>query len=158
MGGDEELSFNVSEEKLKDFIKEKIAKGINNFFIKLEDAFKDENVKKVHIFLAGNSCRHSFVNEIFEKYVAEMKDKIELVIYDLKAIKESDKENESKVTGKTGVAYGLIYSRKGGRIKVTNRDEKENAANEINFKFYLGNNKKDKFNPIITPNSNYGKF
>ena len=34
MGGDDELSFNVSEEKLKDFIKEKIAKGINNFFIK----------------------------------------------------------------------------------------------------------------------------
>ena len=152
------VDLKIDEEELKALIKDKIEKGIKNFFIKLEDAFKDENVKKVHIFLAGNSCRHSFVNEIFEKYVAEMKDKLELVIYDLKAIKESDKENESKVTGKTGVAYGLVYSRKGGRIKVTNRDEKENAANEINFKFYLGNNKKDKFNPIITPNSNYGKF
>ena len=152
------VDLKIDEEELKALIKDKIEKGIKNFFIKLEDAFKDENVKKVHIFLAGNSCRHSFVNEIFEKYVAEMKDKIELVIYDLKAIKESDKENESKVTGKTGVAYGLIYSRKGGRIKVTNRDEKENVANEINFKFYLGNNKKDKFNPIITPNSNYGKY
>ena len=152
------IDLKINEEELKALIKDKIEKGIKNFFIKMEDAFKDEDVKKVHIFLAGNSCRHSFVNEIFEKYVAEMKDKIELVIYDLKAIKESDKENESKVTGKTGVAYGLIYSRKGGRIKVTNRDEKENAANEINFKFYLGNNKKDKFNPIITPNSNYGKF
>ncbi|WP_315337220.1 hypothetical protein [Fusobacterium pseudoperiodonticum] len=152
------VDLKIDEEELKALIKDKIEKGIKNFFIKLEDAFKDENVKKVHIFLAGNSCRHSFVNEIFEKYVAEMKDKLELVIYDLKAIKESDKENESKVTGKTGVAYGLIYSRKGGRIKVTNRDEKENVANEINFKFYLGNNKKDKFNPIITPNSNYGKY
>jgi len=83
MGGDEELSLNVSEEKLKDFIREKIDKGINNFFIKLEDAFKDEDVKKVHIFLAGNSCRHSFVNEIFEKYVAEMKDKIDLIYISL---------------------------------------------------------------------------
>ena len=152
------IDLKINEEELKALIKDKIEKGIKNFFIKMEDAFKDEDVKKVHIFLAGNSCKHSFVNEIFEKYVAEMKDKIELVIYDLKAIKEIDKENESKVTGKTGVAYGLIYSRKGGRIKVTNRDEKENAANEINFKFYLGNNKKDKFNPIITPNSNYGKY
>ena len=152
------IDLKINEEELKDLIKDKIEKGIKNFFIKLEDAFKGEDVKKVHIFLAGNSCRHSFVNEIFEKYVAEMKDKIELVIYDLKAIKEIDKENDSKITGKTGVAYGLIYSRKGGRIKVTNRDEKENAANEINFKFYLGNNKKDKFNPIITPNSNYGKY
>ena len=152
------IELNVNEEELKNLIKDKIEKGIKNFFIKLEDAFKDEDVKKVHIFLAGNSCRHSFVNEIFEKYVAEMKDKMELLIYDLKAIKEIDKENDSKITGKTGVAYGLIYSRKGGRIKVTNRDEKENIANEINFKFYLGNSKKDKFNPIITPNSNYGKY
>ncbi len=152
------IDLKINEEELKNLIKDKIEKGIKNFFIKLEDAFKGEDVKKVHIFLAGNSCRHSFVNEIFEKYVAEMKDKLELVIYDLKAIKEIDKENDSKITGKTGVAYGLIYSRKGGRIKVTNRDEKENVANEINFKFYLGNNKKDKFNPIITPNSNYGKY
>ncbi|WP_261790269.1 hypothetical protein [Fusobacterium polymorphum] len=150
------IELNVNEEELKNLIKDKIEKGIKNFFIKLEDAFKDEDVKKVHIFLAGNSCRHSFVNEIFEKYVAEMKDKMELIIYDLKAIKESD--NDSKITGKTGVAYGLIYSRKGGRIRVTNRDEKENVANEINFKFYLGNSKKDKFNPIITPSSSYGKF
>ena len=152
------IDLKINEEELKALIKDKIEKGIKNFFIKLEDAFKDEDVKKVHIFLAGNSCRHSFVNEIFERYVAEMKDKMELLIYDLKAIKEIDKENDSKITGKTGVAYGLIYSRKGGRIKVTNRDEKENVANEINFKFYLGNNKKDKFNPIITPNSNYGKY
>ncbi|XVN61211.1 hypothetical protein U3A49_11120 [Fusobacterium polymorphum ATCC 10953] len=150
------IELNINEEELKALIKDKIEKGIKNFFIKLEDAFKDEDVKKVYIFLAGNSCRHSFVNEIFERYVAEMKDKMELLIYDLKAIKES--ANDSKITGKTGVAYGLIYSRKGGRIKVTNRDEKENVANEINFKFYLGNNKKDKFNPIITPSSSYGKF
>jgi len=150
------IELNINEEELKALIKDKIEKGIKNFFIKMEDAFKDEDVKKVHIFLAGNSCRHSFVNEIFERYVVEMKDKMELLIYDLKAIKES--ANDSKITGKTGVAYGLIYSRKGGRIKVTNRDEKENVANEINFKFYLGNSKKDKFNPIITPNSNYGKY
>ena len=149
------IQLNINEEELKNLIKDKIEKGIKNFFIKLEDAFKDEDVKKVHIFLAGNSCRHSFVNEIFERYVTEIKDKMELVIYDLKSIKESD---DSKITGKTGVAYGLIYSRKGGRIKVTNRDEKENVANEINFKFYLGNNKKDKFNPIIIPSSNYGKY
>ena len=150
------IELNINEEELKALIKDKIEKGIKNFFIKLEDAFKDEDVKKVYIFLAGNSCRHSFVNEIFERYVAEMKDKMELLIYDLKAIKES--ANDSKITGKTGVAYGLIYSRKGGRLKVTNRDEKENVANEINFKFYLGNSKKDKFNPIITPSSSYEKF
>ncbi|AVQ25964.1 hypothetical protein [Fusobacterium periodonticum] len=160
MGGDEELSFNVSEEKLKDFIKEKIAKGINNFFIKLEDAFKDEDAKEINIFLAGNSCKHPFVNEIFAEYQEKMKDKIKLNLYDLKAIEGLKEKDSTKVmpTGKTGVAYGLIYSRKGGRIKVTNRDEKENMANEVNFKFYIGNNKRDLFNSVLNPNSKYEKY
>ena len=160
MGGDEELSLNVSEEKLKDFIREKIDKGINNFFIKLEDAFKDEEVKEVNIFLAGNSCKHPFVNEIFSEYQEKLKDKIKLNIYDLKAIESLKEKDSTKVmpTGKTGVAYGLIYSRKGGRIKVTNRDEKENLANEVNFKFYVGKNKRDLFNLVLSPNSKYEKF
>ena len=160
MGGDDELSFHVSEEKLKDFIKEKIAKGINNFFIKLEDAFKDEDAKESNIFLAGNSCKHPFVNEIFAEYQEKMKDKIKLNLYDLKAIEGLKEKDSTKVmpTGKTGVAYGLIYSRKGGRIKVTNRDEKENMANEVNFKFYVGKNKRDLFNTVLSPNSKYEKY
>ena len=160
MGGDDELSFNISEEELNKFIREKIDKGINNFFIKLEDAFKDEDAKEINIFLAGNSCKHPFVNEIFAEYQEKMKDKIKLNLYDLKAIESLKEKDSTKVmpTGKTGVAYGLIYSRKGGRIKVTNRDEKENMANEVNFKFYIGNNKRDLFNTVLSPNSKYEKY
>jgi len=160
MGGDDELSFNISEEELNKFIREKIDKGINNFFIKLEDAFKDEDAKEINIFLAGNSCKHPFVNEIFAEYQEKLKDKIKLNLYDLKAIEGLKEKDSTKVmpTGKTGVAYGLIYSRKGGRIKVTNRDEKENMANEVNFKFYIGNNKRDLFNTVLSPNSKYEKY
>jgi len=160
MGGDEQLSFNVIEEEVKKFIREKIEKGINNFFIKLEDAFKDEDAKEINIFLAGNSCKHPFVNEIFAEHQEKMKDKIKLNLYDLKAIEGLKEKDSTKVmpTGKTGVAYGLIYSRKGGRIKVTNRDEKENMANEVNFKFYIGNNKRDLFNTVLSPNSKYQKY
>ena len=69
-------------------------------------------------------------------------------------------KNSTKVspTGKTGVAYGIIYSRKGGKIKVTNRDEKANIGNEINFIYYVGNSKRDKFISVITPNSKYEKY
>ena len=160
MDRDKQLSLQISEEKLKDFIREKIDKGINNFFIKLEDAFKDEDAKEINIFLAGNSCKHPFVNEIFAEYQEKLKDKIKLNLYDLKAIEGLKEKDSTKVmpTGKTGVAYGLIYSRKGGRIKVTNRDEKENMANEVNFKFYIGNNKRDLFNTVLSPNSKYEKF
>ena len=154
------IELNVLEEELKNLIREKIDKGINNFFIKLEDAFKDEDAKEINIFLAGNSCKHPFVNEIFAEYQEKMKDKIKLNLYDLKAIEGLKEKDSTKVmpTGKTGVAYGLIYSRKGGRIKVTNRDEKENMANEVNFKFYIGNNKRDLFNSVLNPNSKYEKY
>ena len=156
----DEIELIVSEDELKNLIREKIDKGINNFFIKLEDAFKDEDAKEINIFLAGNSCKHPFVNEIFAEYQEKMKDKIKLNLYDLKAIEGLKEKDSTKVmpTGKTGVAYGLIYSRKGGRIKVTNRDEKENMANEVNFKFYIGNNKRDLFNTVLSPNSKYEKF
>ena len=157
---DDEIELIVPEDELRNLIREKIDKGINNFFIKLEDAFKDEDAKEINIFLAGNSCKHPFVNEIFAEYQEKLKDKIKLNLYDLKAIEGLKEKDSTKVmpTGKTGVAYGLIYSRKGGRIKVTNRDEKENMANEVNFKFYIGNNKRDLFNTVLSPNSKYEKF
>ncbi|PGH19908.1 hypothetical protein RN96_12400 [Fusobacterium polymorphum] len=160
IGEDKQLSLNTLEAELKSLIREKIDKGINNFFIKLEDAFKDEDAKEINIFLAGNSCKHPFVNEIFAEYQEKMKDKIKLNLYDLKVIEGLKEKDSTKVmpTGKTGVAYGLIYSRKGGRIKVTNRDEKENMANEVNFKFYIGNNKRDLFNTVLSPNSKYEKY
>ena len=160
LGDNKQLYLNILEDELKSLIREKIAKGINNFFIKLEDAFKDEDAKEINIFLAGNSCKHPFVNEIFAEYQEKIKDKIKLNLYDLKAIEGLKEKDSTKVmpTGKTGVAYGLIYSRKGGRIKVTNRDENENMANEVNFKFYVGNNKRDLFNTVLSPNSKYEKY
>ena len=45
MGDDKQLSLNTLEDELKSLIREKIDKGINNFFIKLDDAFKDEDAK-----------------------------------------------------------------------------------------------------------------
>ena len=153
------LELNVNEDELNNLIKERIETGVKNFFIKLEDAFKDEGAKEINIFLGGNSCKHPFVNEIFKRYQEELKDKYILNIYDVKAIKDINKDSKKvSPTAKTGVAYGLIYSRKGGKIKVTNRDEKTNIGNEINFKYYIGNSKRDKFVPVITPNSKYEEY
>jgi len=148
----------VVEKELKDIIKEKIEKGIKNFFIKMEDAFKGENVKEINVFLAGNSCKHPFVEEIFKRYIDEKKDKLKINLFDTKALEEVKKLNKANPTAKTGVAFGLIYSRNSGRIKVISRDEKANLDNEINFKFYVGNNRRSKFNCIMSPNSNYEEF
>ena len=152
------FKLNVKEDDLKNLIKEKIEKGIKNFFIKMEDAFKGEDVKEINIFLAGNSCKHPFVEEIFNRYIEEKKDKFKINIYNTKMFEKLKETNKVNPTAKTGVAFGLIYSRNSGRIKVTSRDEKANMNNEVNFKFYVGNNRRNKFNCIISLNSNYNEY
>ena len=152
------FKLDVKEDELKNLIKEKIEKGIKNFFIKMEDAFKGEDVKEINIFLAGNSCKHPFVEEIFNRYIEEKKDKLKINIYNTKMFDELKETNKANPTAKTGVAFGLIYSRNSGRIKVISRDEKANINNEINFKFYIGNNRRNKFNCIISPNSSYDEY
>ena len=152
------FKLDVKEDELKKLIKEKIEKGIKNFFIKMEDAFKEEDAKEINIFLAGNSCKHPFVEEIFNRYIEEKKDKFKINIYNTKMFEKLKETNKVNPTAKTGVAFGLIYSRNSGRIKVTSRDEKANMNNEVNFKFYVGNNRRNKFNCIISPNSNYDEY
>ena len=152
------FKLDVKEDELKKLIKEKIEKGIKNFFIKMEDAFKEEDTKEINIFLAGNSCKHPFVEEIFNRYIEEKKDKFKINIYNTKMFEKLKETNKVNPTAKTGVAFGLIYSRNSGRIKVTSRDEKANMNNEVNFKFYVGNNRRNKFNCIISPNSNYNEY
>ena len=152
------LELKVNDEKLKNIIREKIERGIKNFFIKMEYSFRDENVKEINIFLAGNSSKHPYVEEIFKRYQEEMKENIKLNIYNTKIFEEIEGKTNIKPNAKTGVAYGLIYSRDSGNIKVVNRDEQENIGNEINFKFYVGTNRRGKFNCILSPNSIYEKF
>ena len=158
-GKNKKIELKFIEDDLKNIIKDRIEKGIKSFFIKLREIFKDEDIKEINIFLAGNSCRHPNVNETFKKYQNDMKEELTLNIFDLESIEKIDEnDNIKKITGKTGVAYGLIYSRKGGGIKVTNRDEKTNIANEINFRYYVGKSKRDKFISIITPSSKYEEY
>ena len=152
------FKLDIKEDELKNLIKDKIEKGIKNFFIKMEDAFKGEDVKEINIFLAGNSCKHPFVEEIFNRYIEEKKDKFKISIHNTKMFEKLKETNKVNPTAKTGVAFGLIYSRNSGRIKVTSRDEKANINNEVNFKFYVGNNRRNKFNCIISPNSNYDEY
>ena len=152
------LELKVNDEKLKNIIREKIERGIKNFFIKMEHSFRDENVKEINIFLAGNSSKHPYVEEIFKRYQEEMKENIKLNIYNTKIFEEIEGKTNVKPNAKTGVAYGLIYSRDSGNIKVVNRDEQENIGNKINFKFYIGTNRRGKFNCILSPNSIYEKF
>ena len=66
-----------------------------------------------------------------------------------------DENDLKRPTGKTGVAFGLVKGRKGGNIKVI---DKNIVDNEINFKYYLGHNKKGKFKMEIDREVGIGKW
>ena len=64
-------------------------------------------------------------------------------------VKEEMTEEEvlssiTKPNGKTGVAFGLIEGRPGGRIKIIDHNAKEDTG-DINFRYYIGYKKKNKF-------------
>ncbi|MUL11057.1 molecular chaperone DnaK [Aliivibrio fischeri] len=149
------FALDIDEEELKQLLSDRIERGVENFFNALRLAFSNSqeslgDIDSVKIFLAGNSSQSSFVNALFEKHIALQDEAIGNQTgqshFELFAPLGADKNDVEKPTGKTGVAFGLIESREGGNIMVIDRNL---ADNDIRFKFYLGENRKGKFKPVI---------
>ena len=146
----------VNEEELNAIIHDRIEKGVVNFFNALRLAFSNskislQDIDSIKIFLAGNSSQSHFVKEIFDKQIAlqheEMAHSSEKESrFELYSPLGADKTDVEKPTGKTGVAFGLIESREGGSIKVVDHNI---AEDDIRFKFYLGESRKNQFKPIV---------
>ncbi len=140
--------------------------------------FKSKNVKvsNIYIFLAGNSSKSPIVKNLFNKYIKESfvdlckffgvdynqnlflmpplgSDEADTILQS-KGI-NLDAESLTRPTGKTGVVYGLIESRKGGTILVKNANVEND---EIPFKFYVGIKKRAVFKSKLSKNSNYGEW
>ena len=163
----EGFEIDIDLDMIENIIKSKIENGIENFFYALKQAFKNEEYNKIYILLAGNSCKHPLVIKIFNEKIRKNKIKGEILpalgteeAY--KKLKEKninfDVNDKTKPTGKTGVAYGILESRAGGRIKVINRDESKNISNNINFKYYVGYEARKKFKPVLTPQTEYNYY
>ncbi|OCH34571.1 molecular chaperone DnaK [Aliivibrio fischeri] len=149
------FALDIDEEELKQLLSDRIERGVENFFNALRLAFSNSqeslgDIDSVKIFLAGNSSQSSFVNALFEKHIVLQDEAIgnqtDQSHFELFAPLGADKNDVEKPTGKTGVAFGLIESREGGNIMVIDRNL---ADDDIRFKFYLGENRKGKFKPVI---------
>ncbi len=159
------VNLNINAEKLDKIIEDRIREGVVNFFQSLLTAFKGRDVSPIHIFLAGNSCRSEVVKKLFDEFIKTEEDKIAQSVkkntgrdknasgtfilhmpLGMEDKSADDKPAEEKLfdfdldrqrTGKTGVAFGLIRCRKGGKdVKIIN--ENVDNSGEMIFPYYLG--------------------
>lgn len=167
------VNLNIKVKELEDCIRARIELGVENFFQSLFSAFQEHDLAPIHIFLAGNSCKSPFVQQIFndkmQTYEEMLKKDIEkhsdkktdnLQIFELhpplgqqsdQSDQQSDQPSDQQSaklseetmnldrqkTGKTGVAFGLLRCRKGGKdVKINNKND--SGDNPV-FQYFLGN-------------------
>lgn len=172
-GSVDTVPLNSSRAEIDKILRKRIQSGIDQFFNAFEAAFhnhgdKSMNMEKLYILLAGNSSKSSLVNELFTKKISEYEESIgvkdlfvllppigsEQFWEEKKKINpEFDRADDERLeyeipTGKTGVAFGLIMARNGGRIEIVNQNI---LGDEIPFKFYLGYQSRGKFQVINDP-------
>ena len=155
--------FIINTENLIIEIKKRIQKGVDAFFKCIEKAILGNKSaqftsEKVYIFLAGNSCKSKFVKEIFEKMIKKYnsdyakydnnkeQDRFELI----EPLCGGEMDYKHIPNAKTSVAYGLLKSRPGGKIYVKKNYETD-SNEETRFKYYLGTERKEKFDCKLTP-------
>ena len=153
----EELDIDYN--RLDEILKKNIYNGVISFLEKFKVVFDGKKLKEIYIFLAGNSSKSKFVEEIFENELTEeFKQKYNIILKNAYSIEE---ETEGKVIGlnsKTGVAFGLVELREGnGEVEyIPFRNIAKNE--EINFKYCLGYSKKRRFIPVINFNTKYNEW
>ena len=168
------ISLTCDAEKLKECIRIRIKKGIVNFFARLHETFKEpyvpEKLKKINIFLAGNSCKSPIVTEIFKEQISifEKDNNLTDDFFELypplgsPEAKEKQKRNTESCdnsieipTGKTGVAFGLVMGRAGSNYRIIDQNMDEHG---IAFRFYVGKSRKGVFQPVLNMTSERGKW
>ncbi len=159
-------------DELNDLIYQRIEKGIDSFFTSLITAFGKQylidGIDKIYIILAGNSSKSQYVEEIFSKKILsctrELKRSDTNPMFELlppigteafykkreeinpeAAERPDDRGEFERPSGKTGVAFGLIECRKGGRVEIIESDE---TGGEIPFKYYIGTRRKRCFKSL----------
>jgi hypothetical protein len=166
-GGQQKLNFelNMNREILEKIVESRIEKGIRNFFEALGRSFEEMKVQdfeKINIFLAGNSSKAEIVAAIFNRHIVDQKQNFEIFpplgteeAYGKQQEKgvASEKDSIVKPTGKTGVAFGLLKSRKGGKIKIIDRNIVED--DEVKFKYFIGENRKGCFKVVVDREAGY---
>lgn len=185
-GKKEKVKIQILIPNLDQLIRDRIEKGVQSFFSKLTEAFQNVDYHgKINIFLAGNSCKSTVVQELFRQAIDETEQGMEktmgakglftlylpLEMQNQPEPKGKDQETQPEKewdrvrTGKTGVAFGLLRCRKGARdVKVINKNDEmvqgaDKAKKEVKFPYYLGEIGRDGlFHVTVGPDIGYGSW
>jgi hypothetical protein len=140
---EEEIKLKIDADKLEERISMRIETGVDAFLQRLsEEMGLHKAPGRVNILLAGNSCKAKIVMDIFEKKKAEWEtekkkpgENLELKIFPPldKSNTETNSENDNSVTGKTGVAKGLILATKDFHIRVINQDVENDGEAQFRY-------------------------
>jgi len=160
------VALDMDKDELIAILTDRIKRGVDNFFEKLRLTMRKYGNRlkadtKINILLAGNASKSPIVEELFQQKIAEETKNITKGqpikddIYQIFPPLQNKDGDVASPTGKTGVAFGLIRSRKGGKILVIDENIKKG---EIDFSFYLGENRKRRFKTIISRDTNYGEW
>ena len=157
LSGEQTVNFELelNPENLLNILKERIEKGVVSFFESLKNVFHNQelkDVKEINVFLGGNSSKSDIVLSLFEKYSLEIsKDMKKNNVFKIHKPLEGhiDESTTYRPNGKTGVAYGIIKTKLGGKIKVVNKNV--DSVQEDRFRYFVGKARKNNLYPVITP-------
>ena len=127
-GKEQTVSLVVDTDCLRQLLKKRISRGVENFFWGLDYAFHEEKV--CHILLAGNSSKSGLLQEIF---VERLTQRPYLKLHKPLGSSNYEGEAERTPTGKTGVVFGLLDARRGARDVLVIAAKKDNG-----FPYHLG--------------------
>ena len=148
---------------LVEILEKRIERGVSNFFTSIAKAFRNEaavksEVNEIQIFLAGNSSKSPILSKLFQSYIQNEEGGKEYYhLFPPLGTKEAfaiqrergiavHEEDITAPTGKTGVAYGLIAGREGGKIKVISEIK---ADAQAKFRYNIGVEKRGKFKMVL---------
>lgn len=166
------LSLIVDADALRWHLKERIRAGVRDFFTTFRQAFKRHGLgpDKLHVLLAGNSCRSPLVRETFKETIEEIlpEDKNGIILHENLLPAGTDGERDTppaaaddasggslRPTLKTGVAVGLLHLLPG---EPTGMVERNRHDAESPFLFAVGIFHADVLHPVLTRNAAYGQW
>jgi hypothetical protein len=159
------IELEVDPVELAELVRSRIKEGVERFFVKMkrvleenEKEIKLKSLDKIYILLAGNSSRSPIVQQIFKEKLEEFKKDYRKEIEIVPPLEGgTDEYGLILPSCKTGVAMGLLLTKEGGRIKVINHDF-DTFTQEVQFKYYLGKNRRNRFRVVVDRDTPYGEW